>query len=135
MACHKISTGVASAKRGGETLEPRRHKRGRRGREERSRAIRSKLTIDSSETAAWHDPLPRSFPEIDDSVDVKIQSQKQEEGNKSGTRGRERASVYEPRGISSTLASIRRRSIPTTFSSSRRNTTPSAWPRNRRNRR
>ena len=39
-------------------------------------AIRSKLTIDSSETAAWHDPLPRSFPEIDDSVDVKIQSQK-----------------------------------------------------------
>lgn len=38
-------------------------------------AIRSKLTIDSLETAAWHDPLPRSFPEIDDSVDVKIQSQ------------------------------------------------------------
>ncbi|KOC71269.1 hypothetical protein WH47_02353 [Habropoda laboriosa] len=53
-------------------------------------AIRSKLTIDSSETAAWHDPLPRSFPEIDDSVDVKIQSQ-----NDNGTSYFRRRSVGE----------------------------------------
>lgn len=53
----------------------KRRDEGTKGSRER-KAIRSKLTIDPSETAAWHDPLPRSFPEIDDSVDVKIQSQK-----------------------------------------------------------
>ena len=58
--------------------EKRWNREGTKEAGERARAIRSKLTIDSSETAAWHDPLPRSFPEIDDSVDVKIQSQKQE---------------------------------------------------------
>lgn len=60
----------------GRRRKEKRRNEGAKREHDEGKAIRSKLTIDSSETAPWHDPLPRSFPEIDDSVDVKIQSQK-----------------------------------------------------------